>query len=216
MILKLFRLSSIITIIIYSPLLPGFCCDSNKVVNNELRLIKLHYENLSGEKALTTFKYNDDGIMYEAYWELLDGPRSSYNYYTYDGKGNLVNKYREFSDSITSTQLYEYDENGKLISEQFNRSDGVIGNTNYEYNKYEKLVKANCDGLAGWFYGVIIYEYDVNERKTKGIIEKDEKRIGTVYFEYDMAGNLLKEYWEFPASWSQTFIYEYEEIGHDW
>jgi hypothetical protein len=215
MILKLFRLLSVVTMIIYSLSPPGFCCDSTKAEDNKFRLIKLHYENLNGENGLTTFSYNGKGIMHQAHWELLDGSRSSENHYTYNEEGNLITKYREFSDSITSTQLYKYDKKGDLISEHFNRSDGVTGTTDYEYDKYDKLIKANCNGLAGWFYGVIAYEYDANEIKTKGIIEKDEERIGTIYFEYDEAGNLIKEYWEFPDSWSQTFMYEYEKIECD-
>ena len=209
--LKPIHLFSVITIILSSQTQKGICCDSIKAVENNFRLIKLHYENLSGEKGLTTFFYDENGVMHQSYWQLIDGSRSSKNYYTYDEKGNLVRKYREFSDSITSTQLYEYEEDGKLISEHFNRSDGVTGTTDYEYDKDEKLVKAICNGLAGWFYGVIIYEYNTNEIKTKGIIEKDEKHIGTIYFEYDTTGNMIKEYWEFPDSWSQTFIYEYEK-----
>jgi hypothetical protein len=211
MILKPFKLSAITLLILFLPSRPGYCCDSIKAVNNEFRLIKLNYENHSGEKGLTTFIYNENGVMHEAYWELLDGSRSSENYYTYDEEENLIKKYREFSDGITSTQLYEYDEKKKLISEHFNRSDGVTGTTDYKYDKDEKLVKAICNGLAGWFYGTIIYEYDVNGRKSKGIIEKDEKHIGTIYYEYDEEGNLLKEHWEFPDSWSQTFFYEYEK-----
>ena len=213
--IKLFRLYALITMIFYSQSLPGFCCDSIKAADNEFRLIELHYENLSGEKGLTTFFYSGKGMMNQAHWELLDRSRSSENYYTYDEERNLITKYREFSDSITSNQLYKYDKKGDLISEHFNRSDGVTGTTDYEYDKYDKLIKANCNGLAGWFYGIINYEYDANEIKTKGIIEKDEELIGNIYFEHDEAGNLIKEYWEFPDSWSQTFMYEYEKIECD-
>ena len=208
MILKLSQLYSVIIFILLFPSCSILCCDSIKVIDNNYMLINLHYENLSGEKGLTTFIYDEKGVMHEAYWELLDGSRSSENYYTYDEDENMVKKYRKFSDGITSTQLYEYDEKGYLISEHFNRSDGVAGSTVYKYDKDEKLVKAICNGLAGWFYGTLIYEYDVNGRKSKGIIEKDEKHIGTIYFEYDTAGNMIKEYWEFPDSWSQTFFYE--------
>ena len=211
MILKLFRLFSVATMMIHSLSSPGFCCDSTKAEDNKFRLIKLHYENLSGEKGLTTFLYNENGVMYQAHWELFDRSRSSENYYTYDVEGNLIKKYREFSDGITSTLLFEYDDDGNLISEEFNRSDGVTGTADYEYDKYGKLVIANCNGLAGWFYGIVNYEYDADDIKRKGIIEKYEESIGTIYFEYDEAGNLIKEYWEFPDSWCQTFIYEYEK-----
>ena len=213
MILKLFRLLSVVTMIIYSLSLSWFCCDSTKVEDNKFRLIKLHYENLSGERGLTTFVYNEDGVMQQAQWELLDGSRSSENYYTYNEEGSLIKKYREFSDGITSIQLYDYDEKGNLISENFNRSDGIIGTTDYKYDKYGKLVKANCNGLAGWFYGVITYKYDKKNLKNKGVISKDGKLIGTIHYEYDDEANLLKEHWVFIESWSQIFIYEYEELN---
>jgi hypothetical protein len=213
MIVKEFQIFSVIILMIYSPLINGFCSDSINSIDNKFRLIKLHYENLSGEKGLTTFFYNEKGIMHEAHWELLDGSRSSDNYYTYNEEENLIMKYRKFSDGITSTQIYEYDENGNLISEHFNRSDGITGTTDYKYDKYGKLVKANCNGLAGWFYGVITYEYDDKNLKNKGAISKDGKLIGNIYYEYDDEGNLLKEHWVFIESWSQTFIYEYEELN---
>jgi hypothetical protein len=189
--------------------------DSNKTKASKFRIIKLHYENLSGEKGLTTFFYDENEEILAAHWQLIDGSRSSENFYTYDEEGILIKKYREFSDGITSTQLYEYDQKGNLISKHFNRSDGVTGTTDYLYDKDEKLVKAICNGLAGWFYGVLIYEYNTNKKKTKGIIERDEKQIGTIYFEYDTVGNLVKEHWEFPDSWSQTFMYENEDVGCD-
>jgi len=215
MIAKEFRIFSVIILMIYSPLINGFCSDSINSINNKFRLIKLHYENLSGEKGLTTFFYTEKGMMHEAHWELLDGGRSSDNYYTYNEEENLIKKYRKFSDGITSTQIFEYDENGNLISEHFNRSDGVTGTTDYKYDKYGKLVKTNCNGLAGWFYGVITYEYDKKSLKNKGIISKDGKLIGNIYYEYDNEANLLKEHWVFIESWGQTFIYEYEKIEHD-
>jgi YD repeat-containing protein len=206
---------SVVLFILFLAPSPELCCDSTNYLFNNFRLIKLHYENSSGEKGLTTFIYDENEIINKAYWQLIDGSRSSENYYTYNEEENLIKKYREFSDGITSTQSYKYDQKENLISEHFNRSDGVTGTTDYKYDKDEKLVKAICSGLAGWFYGTIIYEYDVNGRKFKGIIEKDEKQVGTINFEYDTAGNLLKEYWEFQDSWSQTFIYEYEEVKRD-
>ncbi len=100
MILKLFRLFSVATMMIHSPSLSGFCCDSIKAVDNEFRLIKLHYENLSGEKGLTTFFYNEKGLMHQAHWELLDGSRSSENYYTYDEEGNLIKNIANFQIAL--------------------------------------------------------------------------------------------------------------------
>jgi len=176
------------------------------------RLIKLHYENSGGEKGLTTFVYDESGLMYKARWELLDGSRNSVNYYTYDSNGNLIKKYREFSDGILSTLLYEYDENGNLLSEYFERSDSVIGITKYEYDENGKLLIADCHGLNGWFFGIINYEYNEQGQKVKGQIKKKGDIAGTIIYLYDEHNNLIKEYWDFLKSWNQTFVYEYEKV----
>ncbi|OQX95304.1 hypothetical protein B6I21_06100 [candidate division KSB1 bacterium 4572_119] len=115
------------------PCLFFFCKDRSTTQTTskgqEYRLFKLHYENSSGEKGVTTFDSDKDGNLTVAVWELLDGSRSSINFYTYDKNGNLEKKYREFSDSLFSTQLYEYDSKGNLIYQSYERSDGRKGST---------------------------------------------------------------------------------------
>ena len=91
--------------------------------------------------------------MSKAIWELEDGSRTSLNFYEHDADGNLINKYREFSDSLTSNQIYNYNDDGKLLVEYFQRSDSISGTVTYEYDSDGNLFKANCDGLAGWFFG---------------------------------------------------------------
>lgn len=56
----------------------------------------------------------------------------------------MIQKYREFSDGLTSNLLFKFDKNGNLISEHFERSDGVTGITNYIYDQKGKRIKANC------------------------------------------------------------------------
>jgi len=176
------------------------------------RLIKLHYENASGENGLTTFEYDENSLMYKSRWKLLDGSRNSVNYYTYDSNENLIKKYREFSDGILSTILYEYDEKGNLLSEYFERSDSVTGITKYEYDENEKLIISDCQGLNGWFFGKINYEYNENGQKVKGLIKKKGEMAGTIIYLYDEHDNLIKEYWDFLKTWNQTFVYEYEKV----
>jgi hypothetical protein len=180
--------------------------------SGKYRLLRLHYKNASGERGVTTFEYNQKGHMVKALWQLLDGSRNSLNFYTYDKKGNLVKKYREFSDAKTSTQLFEYDGNGNLIFEDFKRSDGVKGRTGYDYDTNGKLVQADCKGLNGWFFGVIKYKYDKNGRKTRADIEREGKKVGIINYTYGENGNLVEEYWDFPGNWSQTFTYEYDQV----
>lgn len=177
----------------------------------KFRLIKLHYENTSDEKGITTFEYNEFGIMFKAKWELLDGTRYSFNYYTFDENGNVIQKYREFSDGITSNLIYKYDDNENMISENFERSDGVTGTTEYTYDKAGKLAEADCKGLNGWFHGTLIYKYDENQIRVGAIIRQKENEVGAISFGYDKQGNLNKEHWDFSGKWSQTFTYEYEK-----
>jgi len=177
----------------------------------KLRLNKLQYENSSGEQGATTFQYNEYGIMYKAKWQLLDGSRSSLNFHTFDENGNMIQKYREFSDGLTSNLLYQYDEKGKLISEKFDKSDGVTGTTNYIYDQTGEQVKADCQGLNGWFFGNLICKYGENGKKVGASIEQKGKNVGTISYTYEEEGNLKKEYWDFSGNWNQTFIYEYKE-----
>jgi hypothetical protein len=175
------------------------------------RILRLHYNNSSDEKGVTTFEYNQEGLMYKALWQLLDGSRNSINFYTHDHNGNLIRKYREFSDGKTSTQLFKYDENGNLIFEDFNRSDGIKGETSYVYDTRGILLEADCRGLNGWFFGVIKYRYDERRRKKEAEIERDGQKIGKIEYRYDENNYLSEEYWDLSGEWNQTFSYEYEE-----
>jgi len=198
----------------------GISTSKNKITadyksdDTEYRLSKLHYNNSSGEKGVTIFEYDEDGIMHKAIWKLLDGSRSSVNYYEYNECGNPISKYRVFSDSITSENIYEYDNNCNLILETFGRSDGVKGTTIFEYDEYDKLLKSNCEGLNGWFYGVITYFYNRDGIKTNADFTQKGKPAGTITYSYDENENLIKEYWDFNSKWNQTFTFEYEEINN--
>ena len=173
--------------------------------------MKLYYENSSGEKGLTTFDYDEKGLLDKAIWELDDGSRMSLNFYKHNTNGNLINKYREFSDGLTSQQFYEYDNRSNLVKETFQRSDDVSGVTTYGYDKDGKLIHADCNGLNGWFYGKINYIYDKTGRKQKADIIQKGENTGTILYSYDVNDNLIKEYWDLSGKWNQTFIYEYEK-----
>lgn len=187
-----------------------FTKSTTLTADEKSRLSKLYYENSSGEKGITTFEYDEYGIMYKAKWELLDGSRHSLNYHTFNENGNLIQKYREFSDGITSNLIYTYNESGNLISEYFERSDGVTGTTNYSYDQTGKQMKADCQGLNGWFFGILTYKYDEHSKMVGAMIEQKGKQVGTISYDYDIKGNLSKEHWDFSGDWSQTFNYEYE------
>ena len=102
---------------------------------SEYRAMSLYYENTSGEKCLSTYGFDKNGFIINAVWEQLDKSRTSLNFYNHDENGNLIRKYREYSDRIFSEETYEYNDKNNLIKENFYRSDGVSGTTEYEYDK---------------------------------------------------------------------------------
>ena len=176
------------------------------------RLVKLNYENKSGEKAFTDFEYNNDWFLTKAIWKLTDKSRSGVVTYKYDNKGNIIEKYRIFSDSISIMQTFEYNQSSNLLIDNFERSDGTKGKVEYIYDTNEKLLKANCNKQNGWFSGIISYEYNEKDEIVKGNLLQDNVVIGTITYSYNQHGLLIKEYWDFPEKWSQTFIYEYKEM----
>ena len=214
MIFKNLRIPIVLSLLtIFFLILLISCKTGNKDKSDciKYRLLRLYYENSSGENGRTTFDYDEKGILDKAIWELSDGSRMSLNFYKYDNNGNLINKYREFSDTLTSNQFYEYDDNGNLIKEIFQRSDGVSGIATYEYYKNSRLISADCNGLNGWFHGEINYIYDETGRKQKADIIQKGKNTGIILYSYDDNNNLIKECWDFSGKWNQTFIYEYEK-----
>jgi YD repeat-containing protein len=178
---------------------------------NESRLERMDYQNSGGERGHTVFFYGRDGVLRSGVWLLEDSSRFSANYYLYNDAGLEIEKYREFSDSLTSTQRYEYDPEGHLVLERFDRSDGVSGTARFSYNPLGRLVAADCDMLRGWFSGRIEYQYS-NDRLSGASISRNDELIGVIEYVYDSSGRLKTETWKFGEAWSQTFGYVYECI----
>ena len=176
------------------------------------RLVKLDYENKSGEKAFTNFEYNDDGVISKALWQMNDNSRSGIVTYKYDEFGNIVEKNRTFSDSVKINQSFEYDQNSNFIIDNFERSDGAIGKVEYLYDKNGKLAQANCNKQNGWFSGKILYQYNEKGTLVKGSIYQNDEIVGTINYFYNQARLLIKEHWDFPNIWNQTFDYQYKQI----
>ncbi len=187
------------------------CPVPSNMPEKDQRVINLHYDNSSGEKGITVYDYDANGIAQTATWKLLDGTRHSHNYLTYDQSGNLILKYREFSDGLISFNRYEYDDKNNLIKETFERSDSVAGQTYYHYDQKGILKLADCRGLNGWFYGIIEYEYSEERRIGASILNKGDT-IGKITYNYNQFGNLQSETWEFRSGWNQHFRYEYQNV----
>ncbi len=176
----------------------------------DFRVIRQDYNNTSGEKGCTYFKYDNNGVLFKSLWILDDKSRSSFNYYGYDLEGRLISVYREFSDSLTSFELYSYDSLGNKISEHFFRSDSVTGLATYYYSD-NRMIKADLRNYKGWVNGTLFYQYNGKEKKQSAVLERGGKPICNISYEYDDKNNLVKEFWNFQGKWSQTFIYCYEK-----
>lgn len=128
-----------------------------------------------------------------------------------NGKSEIIEKNRVFSDSISSRQTFEYNLCGKILKESFSRSDGVTGHVIYDYDEHGKLISAHCQKMNGWFTGNIQYLYNSYDVLNEAIIQRDNQIIGSITYQYDINGNLLLEKWDFNSLWEQIFIYEYIE-----
>jgi len=170
--------------------------------------IVLNYDNSSGEKGITIFEYDGNGKLIKARWQLRDTSRWSTNYYIYNNKNQLLEKYREFSDGITSSVIYRYNEQGNKVSEKFSRSDGVSGESVFKYNKDGVLEKIHCNKYKGWFDGEIRYYSDKDKKLIKGDLLRDNNKTGTIQFSYTKDGQLKTEKWITP-NWNQTLSWDY-------
>jgi hypothetical protein len=142
---------------------------------------------------------------------LDDHTRCSSNYHLYDGQGRKIEKYRIFSDGLTSTERYEYDDEGRRIAEHFQRSDGKSGNARFLWDERARLAASDFDNHKGWLTARIDYRYS-DSRRAGASISRNGDDIGTIDYIYDSAGHLREEVWDFGGAWSQAFIYEYEAV----
>ncbi len=174
------------------------------------KIIKLHYENSSGEKGITNFQYDKQNKLIKAIWSLDDNSRNSNNYYEHDSKGNLISAFRDFSDGLTSFERFNYDSAGNKVSEYFYRSDSISGSASYVY-KNNQLLQSTLINYKGWLSGKLEFQYNTKNQKEKGILLKDRNVICEIYYKYDSIGNLIREFWDFNGRWSQTYNYTYQK-----
>ena len=180
--------------------------------SSNYRLLQLYYTNSSGEEALTEFEYDAFGNMKFSKWKLLNGERNSVNRYILNEDAQIIEKYRIFSDSISSKQVYAYNLCGKMVSESFSRSDGTEGVANYIYDEHGKLACVDCQNFNGWFTGKIVYVYNAYDVIDEAIIQKGDQTIGEITYQYDINGNLKIEKWDFNGLWEQALVYDYIEV----
>jgi hypothetical protein len=175
----------------------------------DFHVIQINYQNSSGEKGKTYFKYDKKGHLDRGLWILDDSSRYSENYYECDINGNVVSAFRDFSDSMTSYEYFDLNSSGDKISEIFIRSDSVTGSAKYQYID-RKLKTAVFDNYKGWLSGTVSYEYNSLNQMIEGKLFRNDKEICRIAYSYDDNGNMTREHWNFNGKWSQTFDYIYK------
>jgi len=176
------------------------------------RIIRQDYTNTSGETGYSVYEYNREGQMIRGFWTLADNSRFSKNYYEYDEDGNLVTAIREFSEGRNSSEMFMYNSEGQKTHEYFYRSDSVTGKADYFYED-GRLVRAELDKYKGWLSGTILYLYDASGRRSSANLIFGEETVCRIAYDYDEAGNMSEERWDFNGGWNQVFTFIYERTG---
>jgi hypothetical protein len=177
----------------------------------KFRLIRLDYNNSSGEKGVTFYNYSEKGVCETALWELENGQRYSINFQFYDKNNNMIKKVREYSDHKNTVRLYNYDKNNRLISEEFFLRDTSKGVTTYDYDDHNNVILIRCKNYYGWLNGIIKLQYNDKGQKIAGELIQKDKHAAVIKYDYDNYGNLVKEVWDFNKEWQQEFNYIYEK-----
>lgn len=187
-----------------------FFCLILYTYSNDKKLASIEYTNTKGEKGITYFDYNREGLSFFALWELESGKRFSLNYHYYDSKGNLTEKFREYSDHLDTRQIYRYNIKNQLMSEEFILQDTSRGISTFEYDKSGNNSRINCNYYFGWVNGQIDFIYNQN-KKISGKLIQNGKETATIKYEYD-GDYLVKEEWNFLSGGYQKFEYKYSDF----
>ena len=155
-------------------------------------------------------EYDGSAYLMKGRWELEDKSRHSINFYRYNEQHQLIEFYREFSDGLTGSIRFEYNEDGKVTLESFARSDAVTGTASFHYSDHGVLERISCKNMRGWFTGdiVVVQHSEDSGSPEKAQIWIKDRQVGDITYTYKK-GLLVKEHWDFPGQWWQTFRWQY-------
>ena len=203
-----------------------------------------------GEKDINVMEYNEQGLL------LREESNYRINTYEYDSYGNCVMEktFREGALESEEKTTYTYDENGKIkFSSALRTYDGEETETQSHYYYYPNgnvmfvlSVTGHADvnhnfrhynkkDILTWSYGMQASAGGVYKvtKDANGYISSVEvtrgSEVSTAHFEYDAAGNLVKETtfygtertWEYDAenrpvkyrNGNTVTTYEYDSQG---
>jgi len=201
-------------------MLPAGTCGAERMISvlrpetAESSLLRISYELSDGISSETTVDFDSENRPERAVWSLSDGSRSCLDVLTYDEAGRLMKKQRDFSGGLSVVEEYVYSKDGLLTYEQYTWSDGVIGHTSHEYDRQGRLSRSTCSDRDRWFSGEIVFGYKDGQRSAAEIYN-DTVKVGSVYYEYDHGGRVVREEWYLDEDWHQTVEYEYHPAAQE-
>ncbi|MBR3677566.1 MAG: hypothetical protein IKL60_01505 [Alistipes sp.] len=163
-----------------------------------------------------TFKFNEQGIIYESVL-LVSNELYHKTLYTYDTEKRLVEEIYQKGAKEEKT-MYKYDANGRRVSYSIYDKDGsLIGRGIYRYNEMGKLIeeigkKYNSYNNSGWDDYQKLYKYDTKGNMTEYNPCKADRK--TTY-DYDSNGKLVREIQYNGFSRSQGYIEYYYVYKYD-
>jgi hypothetical protein len=166
------------------------------------RITKLKYENSSGEKGCTYFKYNNDGILFKAFWILDDKSRSSKNLYEYDDNNNLSEELWDFQGQWKQTFKYYYEK--KDINKNYYSSPFLTCKGNYRICKENYTFNNEIGGPS-------IYYYNEKGLLHKKVFIRSDSITTTTFYEYDPERKLITSKRNYSDGSFAVFNYIYDE-----
>ena len=145
--------------------------------------------------------------------------------YDYDEEGNRIRctKYNE-DGNVTQWYAYEYDEKGNMTAETFTVEYMDVWETHIYKEDGELLVLLQDgedrpgNGAEAWTYKWE-YEYNEHDNVVSKLYEtpEGEQKLTTYEYEYDAAGNIVKEtsYLADPDDEEDKELNEWTEYGYD-
>lgn len=133
--------------------------------------------------------------------------------YEYDLSGRLLGSTIYYKDQPHIRYEYEYNAAGDLSKVSAYGGDGSAGlYTEYEYDSSGKLRKETCFNAETSVINSISYGYDEDGRLVEEIYFGEYFDVKE--YEYDSAGNLLREQWKCEGVTDEYRVYEYDGAGN--
>ena len=162
------------------------------------------------DKGILATAYNGNGTVYSE-----TDARDNTIYYQYDGLNRLSQQWTSFADGKYTYQAFTYDKNGNQITSAISTEDVSLWGipeevlaTTYSYDSCERQVSVEDPAD-----GSIQYEYDADGNVVKETVALDALRNSVTEYEYNHLGkvSLMKQ----QVSGSvQTTTYEYDAEGN--